>query len=178
MEGARGPVLVFCHYLRYRQPMSRPLHLEHPNAIYHVISRGNRRDAIFVDDEDRQRFLSILGQTLDRFQASVVAYCLMSKHYHLALHTQEPNLSALLRCFNGIVIQSNNRRNCKVGHLFQGRFKAKLLDQDAYLLGHAPQNLVDGDIPKQQRLADKSLTDWLDLGKNREHGLSWALFGT
>jgi REP element-mobilizing transposase RayT len=116
------------------EPMTRPLRIELPDAIYHVTARGNRREAIFVDDEDRQRFLVILAQTLDRFQAKVVAYCLMGNHYHLVLHTQQPNLSALMRRFNGMVTQSYNRRHGKVGHLFQGRFKAILVDQDAYLL--------------------------------------------
>lgn len=86
--------------------MTRPLRIELPDAIYHVTARGNRREAIFVDDEDRQRFLAILAQTLDRFQATVVAYCLMDNHYHLVLHTQHPNLSALMRRFSGMVRQS------------------------------------------------------------------------
>jgi putative transposase len=76
----------------------------------------------------------LLAQTLDRFQASVVAYCLMDNHYHLVLHTPPPNLSALMLRLNGMVTQSYNRRHGKVGHLFQGRFKAILVDQDAYLL--------------------------------------------
>ncbi len=66
--------------------MTRPLRFELPDAIYHITSRGNRRDAIFVDDEDRQRFLIILAQTLDRFQASVVVCYLMDSHCHLVLH--------------------------------------------------------------------------------------------
>lgn len=114
--------------------MTRPLRIELANAIYHVTSRGNRRDAIFEDDEDRQLFLTILSECLVRYDAQVLAYCLMGNHYHLVLHTRQANLSALMRRLNGMVTQKFNRRHGKVGHLFQGRFKAILVDRDAYLL--------------------------------------------
>ena len=115
--------------------MSRPLRIEFPGAIYHVTSRGDRREAIFEDDVDRQALLEVLAQGAGRFDAQVLAYCLMGNHYHFVLHTRAANLSRLMRHVNGgVYTQSFNRRHGKVGHLFQGRFKAILVDREAYLL--------------------------------------------
>lgn len=114
--------------------MSRPLRIEFPGAVYHVTSRGDRREPIFEDDADRAELLAVLGQALDRFDAGVLAYCLMGNHYHFVLHTRQANLSRLMRHLNGVYTQNFNLRHGKVGHLLQGRFKAILVDQDAYLL--------------------------------------------
>lgn len=114
--------------------MARPLRIEFPGATYHVTSRGNRREPIFVDDEDRELFLATLGRALQRMDASVLAYCLMGNHYHLVLCTRRANLSALMRQINGVYTQAVNRRHATTGHVFQGRFKAILVDRDAYLL--------------------------------------------
>ena len=114
--------------------MARPLRIEFADAVYHVTARGNRQEPIFVDDADRRLFLDLLDQAFERFDASALAYCLMGNHYHLVLRTRQPNLSALMRHVNGIFTQRMNRRHGKVGHLFQGRFKAILVDRDAYLL--------------------------------------------
>ena len=114
--------------------MSRPLRIEFPGAIYHVTSRGDRRESIFDDDADRRALLAVVGQSIERFDAQVLAYCLMGNHYHFVLHTRCANLSLLMRHINGVYTQSFNRRQGKVGHLFQGRFKAILVDGDAYLL--------------------------------------------
>jgi REP element-mobilizing transposase RayT len=114
--------------------MARPLRLEFPGATYHVTSRGDRREAIYRDDADRALFLQVLEKALDRFNAQVLAYCLMGNHYHLVLHTRLANLSRLMRQLNGVYTQTFNRRHALVGHLFQGRFKAILVDRDLYLL--------------------------------------------
>ncbi len=114
--------------------MSRPLRLEFEGAIYHVTSRGDRREAIYRDDEDRLAQLHVLGQAMERFDAQVLAYCQMGNHYHLVLHTRQANLSRTMRHINGVYTQQFNRRHGLVGHLFQGRFKAILVDRDAYLL--------------------------------------------
>jgi putative transposase len=114
--------------------MSRPLRIEFPGAIYHVTSRGDRREPIFADDADRQALLAVVAQAMQRFDAQVLAYCLMGNHYHFVLHTRQANLSRLMRHVNGVYTQDFNRRHQKVGHLFQGRFKAVLVDRDAYLL--------------------------------------------
>jgi putative transposase len=114
--------------------MSRPLRLEIEGAFYHITSRGDRLESIFDDDTDRRKLLDVVGQSAARFDVTVLAYCLMSNHYHFVLQTHQPNLSRLMRHINGVYTQSYNRRHRKVGHLFQGRFKAVLVDSDAYLL--------------------------------------------
>jgi REP element-mobilizing transposase RayT len=114
--------------------MARPLRIEFPGAIYHVTSRGDRREAIVDDDADREVWLDVLDRTLTRYDGAVLAFCLMDNHYHLVLHTRRANLSRVMRDVNGIYTQAYNRRHGSVGHLFQGRFKAILVDRDAYLL--------------------------------------------
>ena len=114
--------------------MARPLRLEFEGAIYHVTARGNRREPIFRDDRDRIRLLAIVERAMARFDAVAFAYCLMGNHYHLVLQTRRPNLSRLMRHINGLYTQAYNRRHAQVGHLLQGRFKAVLVDTDAYFL--------------------------------------------
>jgi putative transposase len=104
--------------------MSRPLRIEFPGAVYHVTSRRDRREPIFVDDTDRATLLTVVAQGMQRFSAQVLAYCLMGNHYHFVLHTRQANLSQLMRHLNGVFTQVFNRRRGKVGHLFQGRFNA------------------------------------------------------
>lgn len=114
--------------------MSRPLRLEFEGAIYHVTSRGDRREAIFEDDTDRKALLAVVARGLERFDAVAFAYCLMGNHYHFVLQTHQPNLSRLMRHINGVYTQTDNRQHHNVGHLFQGRFKAIVVDRDAYFL--------------------------------------------
>lgn len=114
--------------------MARPLRLEFPEAVYHVTSRGNARQNIFADDADRHRFLSILAKTIHRYNWICHAYCLMDNHYHLLLETPDPNLSAGMRQLNGIYTQAFNRQHARVGHIFQGRYKAILVEKDTHLL--------------------------------------------
>jgi putative transposase len=114
--------------------MARPLRIEIPGGLYHVTSRGDRREPIFADDDDRAALLAIVAQALCRFDASMFAYCLMGNHYHFVLQTPHGNLSRLMRHVNGVYAQAFNRRHGLVGHLFQGRFKAVHVDRDAYLL--------------------------------------------
>ena len=118
----------------FNTKMARPLRIEFPGAFYHITSRGDRREPIFEDDTDRRTFLDICGAALKRYDASLLAYCLMGNHYHLVVQTHKANLSELLRQVNGVYTQNYNRRHGMVGHLFQGRFKAILVDSDAYLL--------------------------------------------
>ena len=114
--------------------MARSLRLEFPGAIYHVTSRDNARSAIFIDDEDRRLFLSCLSEVVTRFHWRCHAYCLMDNHYHLLIETPEANLSLGMRQLNGVYTQRFNRRHGRVGHMFQGRFKAIVVDRDSYLL--------------------------------------------
>ncbi len=114
--------------------MSRPVRIEFPDALYHVTSRGDRREPIFDDDQDRRSFLTTLEQVVNRFNWVCHAWCLMDNHYHLLVQTPDGNLSRGMRQLNGVYTQASNRRHGRVGHLFQGRFKAILVDGDAYLL--------------------------------------------
>lgn len=114
--------------------MSRPLRIEFPGAIYHVTSRGDRREPIYHDDEDRVAQIDVIARAMERFDAQVLAYCQMDNHFHLVLHTRRANLSRLMRHVNGVYTQAFNRRHGLTGHLFQGRFKAILVDREAYLL--------------------------------------------
>ena len=114
--------------------MARPLRIEYPGAIYHVTLRGNAGNKIFSDDQDREIFLSILGVVVKRYNWFCHAYCLMDNHYHLMIETPDANLSIGMRQLNGIYTQRHNRRYQKPGHIFQGRFKAILVQKENYLL--------------------------------------------
>lgn len=114
--------------------MARPLRIEFPGALYHVTARGNARQAIFRDDADRELLLGVLGDVVSRFRWRCHAHCLMGNHYHLLIETPEGNLSPGMRQLNGIYTQRFNRRHARVGHLFQGRFKAILVERERYLL--------------------------------------------
>lgn len=114
--------------------MARPLRLEYPGALYHITARGNARQDIYLDDSDRAGFLELLGSIIQRFHWLCHAYCLMDNHYHLLIETPYTNLSTGMRQLNGVYTQRFNRRHGRVGHVFQGRFKAILVDRDSYLL--------------------------------------------
>lgn len=114
--------------------MARPLRIEFPGAVYHVTSRGNAKGMIYDDDRDRYKFLDILGSVVRKHRWFCHAYCLMGNHYHLLIETPEGNLSRGMRQLNGIYTQAYNRRHKRPGHLFQGRYKAILVEKDSYLL--------------------------------------------
>ena len=114
--------------------MARPLRLEIPGALYHVTARGNRRESIYQDDKDWRAFLFLLGDVCKRNNWCIHAYCLMANHYHLVIETPEANLSKGMRQLNGIYTQRHNHRHNRVGHLFQGRYKAILVQKQSYLL--------------------------------------------
>jgi REP element-mobilizing transposase RayT len=114
--------------------MARPIRLEFGGALYHVTARGDRREAIYEDEEDREQFLAVLGEVVARFNWRCHAYCLMDNHYHLVIVTPDGNLSKGMRQLNGVFTQWSNRRHRRTGHLFQGRYKAVLVDADSYLL--------------------------------------------
>lgn len=114
--------------------MARPLRIEYPGAVYHITSRGNAREKIYLEDEDYAGFLDCLCAVVKRFNWILHAYCLMSNHYHLLIETPEGNLSRGMRQLNGIYTQQFNRRHARVGHVLQGRYKAILVDKDNYLL--------------------------------------------
>jgi putative transposase len=108
--------------------MARKLRVEYPGAIYHVINRGDRREPIFKDDEDRQRFLATLGEICGKTGWQVHTLCLMPNHFHLVVETPQPNLVAGMKWFLGTYTSRFNRRHKLFGHLFSGRYKALIVD--------------------------------------------------
>ncbi len=111
--------------------MPRKARVEFPGAVYHLLDRGDRQEAIFHDDRDRESFLATLGQTCARTGWRVHAFVLMSNHYHLLVETPEANLIAGMRWFQTTYTVRFNRRHRLSGHLFQGRYKAVLVDPEA-----------------------------------------------
>lgn len=109
--------------------MPRPLRIEYPGARYHLMSRGDRREAIFADDQDRAQFLRTLGEACAKTGWQVHAYCLMSNHFHAVVETPQPNLAAGMRWLLGTYTQRFNGRHQHWGHLFGGRYKAQLIDE-------------------------------------------------
>src|SRR4030067_3311294 len=114
--------------------MARPLRIEFAGALYHVTARGNRQADIYADDADRQQFLSLLHHTVDRYDWYCHAYCLMDNHYHLLIETSTPTLSKGMKYLNCTYTQYFNRQHQRVGHVFQGRYKAILVQKDSHLL--------------------------------------------
>jgi REP element-mobilizing transposase RayT/phage pi2 protein 07 len=114
--------------------MARPLRIEFPGAVYHVTSRGNAKGMIFDDEQDRLKFLDVLGSVIKKHRWLCHAYCLLDNHYHLLIETPEGNLSRGMQQLNGIYTQAFNRRHNRPGHLLQGRYKAILVEKDSYLL--------------------------------------------
>ena len=114
--------------------MSRPLRIEYAGAVYHVTSRGNEKKPVFKDDHDREVFLNTLQHVNKRYNWICHAYCLMTNHYHLLIETPEGNLSLGMRQLNGVYTQLFNKYHGRNGHLFQGRYKAILIQKDSHLL--------------------------------------------
>jgi REP element-mobilizing transposase RayT len=112
--------------------MARPLRIEYPGAFYHVTSRGNEQKDVFKSKKDREKFLEYLESATKRYGAGIHAYCLMSNHYHLLLETPAGNLAQIMRHINGAYTTYFNVKRKRAGHLFQGRYKAILVEADEY----------------------------------------------
>ncbi len=112
--------------------MARPLRIEYAGAFYHITSRGNERKDIFKNERDFERFLTYLETAVQRYKAVIHVYCLMSNHYHLLLETHRGNLSQIIRHINGAYTTYYNTKWQRAGHLFQGRYKAILVEADEY----------------------------------------------
>ena len=156
--------------------MARPLRIEFAGALYHVTSRGNERRSIFRADRDRKAFLTFLGEATRRFGWSLTGWVLMSNHFHLVVQTPEPNLSRGMHWLNSAYAGWFNRVHKRCGHLYQGRFKAFLIDKEAYfaeVLRYVVLNPVRAkmvDRPEGYRWSSYRATagletapDWLDL---------------
>ncbi|MBM9603180.1 REP-associated tyrosine transposase [Desulfopila inferna] len=114
--------------------MARPLRIEYPGAVYHITSRGNARQNIFLCDTDRLTFLKVLSNTIEKYNWLCHGFCLLDNHYHLVIETLDPNLSLGMRQLNGVYTQTFNRAKQRVGHVFQGRYKAILVEKESHLL--------------------------------------------
>jgi REP element-mobilizing transposase RayT len=161
--------------------MDRPrqLRLEYAGAIYHVMSRGNRREGILKDDEDRERFLATLAETCQKTGWVVHAYCLMGNPFHLVVETPQPNLVAGMKWLLGTYTVRFNRRHRLTGHLFSGRYKS-LISPDGLRLrafkssacqvadcGAAPQ----ANIPGAAGLTQRGASD-VQFGRSVFHSCS------
>ncbi len=113
--------------------MARPLRVEYPGALYHVIARGNVKQNIFLEDRDRRKFLMWLEDACESHNLICHAYCLMDNHYHLLLETNDANLSVAMRDLNGNYSQWFNVIHDRVGHVLQGRYKAFVIEKETYL---------------------------------------------
>lgn len=134
--------------------MSRPLRLEFPGALFHVTSRGNRKQEIFRDDADHELFLKLLGAAVDRFGWIVTSYALMRNHFHIVMQLTRNTMSKGMQWLNGCYSQAFNRRHCCVGHLFQDRPHAPLVDGESYameLLRYVVLNPVRAHIVEHPR---------------------------
>jgi REP element-mobilizing transposase RayT len=136
--------------------MARPLRIELSGGIYHVTSRGDGREAIFLNDQDRMQWLEILGQVCERFNWVCHAWCQMSNHYHLLIETPEANLAQGMRHLNGVYTQHFNRSHKRVGHVFQGRYKAIIVERESYLMELARYIVLN---PLRANMI-KQLVDW------------------
>ncbi len=157
--------------------MARPLRIEYPGAYYHVINRGNSGEDIFVSERDKEKFLEYLGHAAERFSIIIHTYCLMTNHFHLVVETPDANLSRAIQWLNVSYAAYFNRKHNRQGHLFQGRFKAILIDADAYLvqlsryihLNPVRANLVatPAAYPWSSYagfIGKRNKPDWLDVG--------------
>ena len=114
--------------------MSRPLRVQFPGAIYHVMARGNNKQDIFLREEDAELFLEIVAQAVTRYGIVIHAYCLMINHFHFLIETPQGNISELMKDISQSYTQLFNKRHQRVGHVFQGRYKSRLIEKDAHLL--------------------------------------------
>ena len=135
--------------------MSRAWRIEYEGALYHLMSRGNEGRDIFIDQKDRVSFLDTIGEMSERYDFDIFAYVLMDNHYHLLVKSRQANLKKAMQWFGTTYTQRFNRRHYRSGHLFQGRYKSIIVQNDAYLLQlsyYIHRNPVRAGIVK--RLAD------------------------
>jgi len=114
--------------------MARKPRVEFSGALYHITARGNQRTDVFNSDADREYFLELLRRIASRLGWRIHAYCLMGNHYHLLVETPGPNLGKGMQALGTTYTQAFNRRNRKIGHLFQGRYKALIVEKESHLL--------------------------------------------
>lgn len=155
---------------------ARPLRVEYSGAFYHVMNRGNAYSDIFNDIQDNQLFFELLEETVEQWKIRIHAFCLMSNHYHMLIETPHANLSRAMRHINGVYTQRYNKRWKRDGHIFRGRYKAILVEDEAYLvelLRYIHLNPVDAGLVKRpesykwsshSRYLGKDDLKWLTTG--------------
>jgi len=148
--------------------MSRPLRIQYPDAYYHVTCRGNEQRAIFLNSEDQKEFFRLLSRSLEIFSVRLLAYALMPNHFHLLVCTPKGNLSEFMRHFNISYTGAFNRKYKRSGHLYQGRYKAFLIDRNNYLLEvsryiHLNPLRVKSQAPLERRWQDLLISDETSL---------------
>src|SRR5262245_44061746 len=151
-------IAMLAQRLRYSPNMARPLRVHLPGALYHVMSRGNAKQQIFFDVEDRQTFLARLADSLARFRVDCLAYCEMDTHFHLLLTPHQIPLSSMMQQLNSTYSQFFKRLHRRVGHCLKGRFKALMVDRDIYfrqVLRYIVMNPV-----KAQRVQHPAEWEW------------------
>jgi len=159
--------------------MPRKLRVEYEGAIYHVMNRGDRREPIFVDDQDRELFPQTLGQACGKTAWQVHAYCLMGNHFHLVMETPRANLVAGMRWFLGTYTARFNRRHKLFGHLFSGRYKSLIVDGggSGYLKAvcdYVHLNPVRARLlTPEQRLLDHRWSSWPEYLKSPGKRWQW-----
>ncbi len=150
--------------------MARPWRIEYEGALYHVFSRGNKKQNIFFDNDDRCLFLDTIGQMSERFDNNIFAYVLMDNHYHLLLRTPKANLSRSMQWLGTTYTRRFNLKHLQSGHLFQGRYKSILVQNDTYLMQLAHyihNNPLRAGIVK--RLIDYPWSSYPAYAYNRRH---------
>lgn len=155
--------------------MARPPRVEVPGAVYHVTARGNERRALFRDDTDRSEYLDRIARCRQRFRFELLAYCLMTNHVHLAIRSGPEPLSRIMGRLHSTYAGWFNRRHDRVGHLFQGRYKAFLVRDNRHLhalVSYIHRNPVEARIARRAAdypwSSDRYLRqalgpDWLDV---------------
>jgi putative transposase len=153
--------------------MGRPLRITYEGAHYHVTSRGNEQKDIFKSHRDREQFLSYLESSVTRYGVRIHAYCLMTNHYHLLMETPEGNLPQVMRHINGAYTNYYNSKRKRAGHLFQGRYKAILIEADGYLMEltrYIHLNPVRGGVTeKPDYIGARPAPKWLSMDTMKQH---------
>lgn len=137
--------------------MARALRIEYAGALYHITSRGNKQENIYLSEADNGLFLEILSEVCVRCNWLCYAYCLMSNHYHLLIETPMGNISRGMQLLNGIYTQRFNRIHSRVGHVFQGRYKSILVEKENYLLELSRYIVIN---PVRAKMVAK-VNDWV-----------------
>jgi REP element-mobilizing transposase RayT len=151
--------------------MARSLRIQFPDAYYHVTCRGNERKAIFIDPHDENTFLKILARSLEIYNVLLLSYVCMPNHFHLLVNTPEANLSDFMRHFNITYTSFFNRKQNRVGHLYQGRYKSFLIDADNYLL--EVSRYIHLNPVRGENFSDKEIQEkWKTLLEGNKSSLS------